>query len=84
MKNKGDVFKAVAFVITLVATIMIWFGISLKSQPISLIQYNKSRTMVLNPTDDEWVDNFDSSYVDATTGCLTLTHKSTTKYGRIQ
>lgn len=84
MKNKEDVFKAVAFVITLVATIMIWFGISLRSQPISLVKYSNSRVIVLNPSADEWVDNFDSSYVDATTGCLTLTHKSTTKYGRIQ
>jgi len=84
MKNKEDLFRAVAFAIALIGTIMIWFGISLKSQPISLSQYDKSRTMVLNPTDDEWVDNFDSSYVDATTGCLFLTHKSSTKYGRIQ
>jgi ABC-type maltose transport system permease subunit len=86
MKNKEEVFKAVMLSIIIIFGLITIISISLKSEPRSVEVYEKyNRIGIAEPVrpDDEWVDNFDSSYTDPTTGCLFLTHKKNTKYGRI-
>lgn len=79
MENKRHVVEAFAFVLLLVCAIVIWINVSLKAQrSAERLPFEKFKTVALLPIDSatiEWEDNFDSSYIEPTTGCLYLTHK---------
>lgn len=73
------VVEVIAIAILLICGIIIWFNTTLKSESIEkVIGYEKFRSVSVLPIDSnyvDWEDNFDTSYVDKTTGCLVYTHK---------
>jgi hypothetical protein len=86
METKEFIFKTIVLSIISVATIIILVQVSLRSEPIGLDSYEKYKPIGVNNPNadtDAWEDNFDSSYIEPVTGCLFLTHKKNTKYGRV-
>ena len=79
MKNKMHVVEAVGIVLMLICGIIIYFNTTLKSQSSEkVIGYEKFRSISVLTIDSnyiDWVDNFDTSYVDKTTGCIVYTRK---------
>lgn len=79
MRNKMHVIEVIAIAILLICGIIIWFNTTLKSESIEkVIGYEKFRSVSVLPIDSnyiDWEDNFDTSYVDETTGCIVFTRK---------
>jgi hypothetical protein len=79
MRSKMHVIEAIGIAILLICGIIIWFNTTLKSQSSeNVIGFRKFQPVNVTPEDTnyiDWEDNFDTSYVDETTGCVVFTTK---------
>lgn len=79
MENKIRVIKILIVVVTIFCGGIIYFNTIMRSKgEAKVIGYEKFKPVSLTPLDSnyiEWEDNFDTSYIDKTTGCLVVTRK---------
>jgi hypothetical protein len=79
MENKITTIKILVVLVTIICGGIICINTILHSEAKqNVIGYEKMKPVNLTPVGDgyeEWVDNFDTSYVDNTTGCIVYTRK---------
>lgn len=79
METKIKTIKILIVAVTIICGSIICFNTMMRSKgDVKVIGYEEFKPVNLTPLDSnyiEWEDNFDTSYVDKTTGCLVITRK---------